>query len=259
MVLLDDVVWDWIAQYDCSERYRKDLRQAFRSLLQPCGSDITMGSLPKALAKYREITRQKPRMFNKIRAAAQAYVRDTKGRHSNLWRAMSAVGSFQVPPQETHSVTPSELAERTITLDTPLRLMIWTMALTGMGPGEYWGPWELLDDRVRILGTHRAGRNRSVPKVTGNLVPPLVGYRLLGDALKRAGGIRLYVLRRSTSRWMEEAGIARTRRKLYMGHGTRDVTDLYEGHEVSQYLPEDAARLQQYCGDCTPKLEEQGG
>ena len=48
---------------------------------------------------------------------------------------------------------------------------------------------------------------------------------------------------------MEEAGIPRARRRLYMGHGARDVTDLYEVHRVTSFLREDTARL----ADCLGK------
>ena len=33
---------------------------------------------------------------------------------------------------------------------------------------------------------------------------------------------------------------------MYLGHRSKDVTDLYERHEVTQYLEEDAERLRAY-------------
>jgi hypothetical protein len=55
---------------------------------------------------------------------------------------------------------------------------------------------------------------------------------------------------------MEEAGIPRTRRRLYLGHGAKDVTDLYEVHDVTAYLAEDAARLGRYLDESvTPGLQ----
>jgi hypothetical protein len=35
---------------------------------------------------------------------------------------------------------------------------------------------------------------------------------------------------------------------MYLGHGTRDVTDLYERSEVESYLAADAAKLRAYLG-----------
>ncbi len=48
--------------------------------------------------------------------------------------------------------------------------------------------------------------------------------------------------------WLEGAGIPRTRRKLYMGHGKTDVTDLYERHDVERFLAEDGEKLRTYLG-----------
>ena len=42
--------------------------------------------------------------------------------------------------------------------------------------------------------------------------------------------------------------LARTRHKLYLGHGKTDVTDLHEWHEVKAFVAEDQAKLQAYIG-----------
>ena len=42
---------------------------------------------------------------------------------------------------------------------------------------------------------------------------------------------------------MVAAGTPRIRRKLYIGHEITDMHDHYEGHEVKEFLEEDAARL----------------
>ena len=55
--------------------------------------------------------------------------------------------------------------------------------------------------------------------------------------------------------WMEEAGIQRTRRKMYHGHGVKDVTELYERHEVAAFLDSDADLLRQHLGDEKRHLE----
>jgi hypothetical protein len=48
---------------------------------------------------------------------------------------------------------------------------------------------------------------------------------------------------------MEQAGIPRTRRRLYLGHGVRSVTDLYERHQVDAFLADDAAKLRAFLGE----------
>jgi hypothetical protein len=46
-----------------------------------------------------------------------------------------------------------------------------------------------------------------------------------------------------------------SRRMLYMGHGKRDVTDLYEKHEVAAFLAGDAEKLKALVGATeTPTL-----
>lgn len=72
--------------------------------------------------------------------------------------------------------------------------------------------------------------------------------RLFADAIRKAtsGSVQPYDLRRTYATWMEAAQIPRTRRRQYMGHSTGDVTDIYEQHEVDQYLIDDAAKLEEF-------------
>lgn len=59
--------------------------------------------------------------------------------------------------------------------------------------------------------------------------------------------------RRTYANWLEAAGITRTRRRLYMGHGVGDVIGLYELHEVASFLAADGATLRAFVGvDPTP-------
>jgi hypothetical protein len=54
---------------------------------------------------------------------------------------------------------------------------------------------------------------------------------------------------------MEEAGITRTRREHYMGHGPKTMTDRYERHEVTAYLQGDAKRLLEYIGEAQKQIK----
>ena len=69
--------------------------------------------------------------------------------------------------------------------------------------------------------------------------------RRFAKALRDASSetVQPYDLRRTYATWMEAAQIPRTRRRQYMGHSLGDVTDIYEQHEVEQYLAEDASKL----------------
>jgi integrase len=94
-------------------------------------------------------------------------------------------------------------------------------------------------DRVAIHGTKRDGRDRIVPRVS-NPTRRSMGWDQYGDALK-ALGLQPYDARRGFSHLMEEAGITRIRRKMYMGHALGDVTGGYEKAEVSAFCVGDSA------------------
>src|SRR6185312_6313905 len=113
-----------------------------------------------------------------------------------------------------------------------------TMAVTGMRPNEMWGKWSVEADRVRIHGTKTTGAERVVPRVPGHLAPPRITYRAFREALAQAtdGQMTPYDLRRTYANWLESAGVIRTHRRLYLGHGAKDVTDLYEWKEIEGFL-----------------------
>src|SRR5260370_550934 len=67
------------------------------------------------------------------------------------------------------------------------------------------------------------------------------------SALRRIG-LTPYQARKTFDRWLQAAGIPRVRRKRYLGHGKRDVTDDYEFYEVTEYLRDDAAKLRAALG-----------
>ena len=152
-------------------------------------------------------------------------------------------------PQRTkHPLTPDEVREIASKLHPRYGQMVWAMALTGMGPEEYWSlRWHQYADRVHIVGTKRAGRVRDVP-CAHSVTPPSIMYAAFRRYLREAseGRATPYDLRRTYANWLESAGVPRTRRRLYMGHGTKDVTDLYEFHEITAFLKEDAERLKSY-------------
>lgn len=91
---------------------------------------------------------------------------------------------------------------------------------------------------------------RDVPLIRA-IRRPTRGYQAFRVALAEASGetVEPYDLRRSYATWLEAAGIPRTRRKLYLGHGATSVTDLYERHHVDSFLVEDAERLRQFIGE----------
>ena len=126
------------------------------------------------------------------------------------------------------------------------------MCCTGMMPDELWGEqWRVGPNYIHIMGTKQEARDRKVPRICTPTMPLLRQPTTFNHALTKAtnGTVQPYDARRTFLHWMEEARITRTRRKIYAGHSVKDVTDLYERHEVAAYLETDADLLREYLGE----------
>ena len=234
----------------CGERHRASLKTSARHISEAAGTGATIADLSAALRKLRAtLGGDHARSFNVARSAAQAFARERGGRQSRLWADVANVPPLEeAGRQRGHPITPRDVAAICDQLPPDLAAMVWTLVTTGMGPAEYWsrlgGWWRDEGTHVHIAGTKREGRDRNVPRLRPPS-PPVAWEgrfrRLLSEA--SGGAVQPYDLRRSYAHWMELARIPRTRRRLYMGHGRKDVTDLYEFHEVQRFLEEDAATL----------------
>lgn len=266
---LRDALLAWLETADCGTRQRAAHRTAVNHVTAVLTPDAQMGELPAALRAVRERLRAAHHapQFNRDRASLQAFVRDTLGRTHPLYAAITDVDALVERKQRVNNPqTPAEVAALAARLADPVhRAAVFGMALTGMGPGEFFGRWTVHADRVHVAGTKREGRVRDVPRVRVDLWqaprPPRSedaawSARKFADALKGAtsGAVQPYDLRRSYATWLELAGVPRTRRRLYLGHSAGDVTALYEYQDVARYLAEDAARLAGHLGDSLPAL-----
>ena len=126
--------------------------------------------------------------------------------------------------------------------------MWWAMCCTGMGPDEYWGGWHVEGDRICIHGTKTEARERFVPFVVPISTPDLTPSGMHSRFRKLDLKVTLYDARRSYTLWMIEAGIPRIRRMMYLGHEITEVHDLYEEHEIGEFLETDALRLRKFIG-----------
>lgn len=240
----------WIAKKECSEAHRLSLSQSLRHLTSGTASTShTVAGLPTVLSALRDRFQGKhPRSFNLARAAAQAFAKTTAGRNSKLWQDITAIEVLKVTQQRSKKpLTPNELETLMWKLRWPMNDIAAGMAFTGMGPSEYWGNWEPVRHGYAVHGTKREGRDRLVPYFS-MIQRPQVQYAAFRRALRDAsdGQVKPYDLRRTFANALEAAGIPRTRRKMYLGHGAKDVTDLYERHEVERFLVEDGERLAKY-------------
>jgi len=254
----------WVLAKDCSMAHKRSLVQSLRHLLakpvpSPFGAASlaavtkklprkTVGDLPALLLAARLRLATHPRSFNIARAACQAFLRETLKRSHPLWVAVTDVEPLAVRAvRAKRPQTVAGLLAICQVTDDATTAALWAMATTGMGPGEYWGAWERTANGIAIHGTKREGRDRTVPDV-GQCQPPALSRQAFEDRLIEQTGAALtpYDLRRTYANWLEAAGIIRARRRMYLGHGAHDVSDLYEWHDVLQFLAADAKTLRRW-------------
>ena len=240
---------EWVKGAETGKWNRQGRRYAVAAILRLARKGATVQDLPQLVRDYSAVAKG-PAMFNRTRAAMMAFVRDTLGRSHPIYGKIMDVRVKREAKRQGNPQTVKQLAALAEKLHPAYAAIAWAMALTGMGPGELWGAWSMKKDRIHISGTKRAGRVRDIPLVRP-VSHPTRPYRPFLEALGEASGdtVLPYDLRKTFANWMEEAGIPRTRRKLYMGHGTTDVTDLYERHDVVRFLAEDGEKLRAFLGD----------
>lgn len=206
----------------------------------------SVADLPKLLDRLRDSLGTKhPRSFNLAKAAASAFVRGTLKKSHPLWLAVQAVEVRKVGTgREHHPLSVEQMRNLFPHPETSaVDAIAWGLATTGMRPKEYWGRWEVRADRVLVHGTKTTAAERVVPLLQRPAVPSMHRRTFENKVRERVPGIVVYDLRRTYANWLEAAGVPRTRRRLYLGHAAGDVTGLYELHEVTAFLAEDAEKL----------------
>ncbi len=239
---------EWVEDYECSDQHRKSLKDSGVYLVAAGPNNARVVDLPDAVRAFRKQTDDRARTFNLARSAAQAFIRSTLGRHSKIWQEIATIQQRKVVPKfHKNPQTVAGAMKIRDQLDPNAAEIWWTLCTTGMRPAEFWGEWSIERDQIKIVAAKREGRViRFVPLLVTPAVPTMLPSGF-DSALGRLGvKIAPYDGRRSYANWLEAAGIPRTRRKLYLGHGQTDVTDLYEWHEVKAFVAEDAARLRAY-------------
>lgn len=250
LVPLADSMRTWIVLADASPSYRESLATSLKYLIAE-KVDAKVADLPALLESLRNTLGVKhPTSFNLCRRAASRFISATLKRNHPLWAAINAVEPRKVTERRKGKhLTIKQLAQFFPNRETDaVDGIAWSMALTGIHEKEYWHDgWEIQPDRIKVNGKKRGGRDRFVPLVLAPVVPT-IHERTFTDKLRDRTSrfIQPYDLRRTFAHWMEEAGIPRSRRILYMGHKAKDVTDLYERQDVERFLKEDANRLRSY-------------
>ena len=238
----------WTDEYECSDKHRKSLKDSCAYLVA-VAPKARIVDLPESVVAFRKQTADRARTFNLARSAAQAFIRSTLGRHSKIWQEIATIQTRKVV-RKFHKNPQTVVGAMKIRaqLQPNAAGIWWTLCTTGMRPAELWGEWSVERDRVKILSAKRQDLTRFVPLLAKPASPTMTrsGFK---SALNRLSvKVVPYDGRRSYANWLESAGIPRTRRKLYLGHGQTDVTDLYEWHEVTAFVADDRAKLLAYIG-----------
>ena len=209
-------------------------------------ADAKLRDLPDLVGRLKARMLHKPRGFNYLLMTCRALARATCGEQSATYGALRAVKRLRYRAKPVHPFTRTELREIMDWLGPVRGRMLWTLCLTGMRPGEYFreGGWEVDGALIRVHGTKTAGSERVIPLVEEPVAPECSYAAFRQHLAKYPGGrVRPYRARHFYAHVCELARIPRTRRRLYLGHTSGDITSLYEWHEVTAFLKRDAARL----------------
>jgi integrase len=247
----------WHTKLKASPEYKAQIASTFKALLA-LNAKAQVGDLAKLLRQRREQCEaaETPVGFNRSKSHVQAFVRDTLGDDHKLYGEVTKVPVLPVEDTpERRGKAFEELAALLAPLPEPHASYAWSMACTGMGPKEYWGRWSRQPGLVDIRGTKRKARVRKVPLWAPGLpiVPVLSRSAFEGMWERRIGeGLGIYDLRRSFAVLMEDAGVTRSRRRIYMGHAAGDVSDLYETRELDAWREQDGAAMLALAGRWLP-------
>jgi integrase len=251
---------EWLPTADCGDKQREAHRTAINYVKATGRVSSTVADLPGIVRQVKlELAKEShAAQFNRVRSSLQRYLRDTLGRRHELYEALADIEPLEETKQRKNNpqtvAQVLELARKIAADHVPA---LWGMALTGMGPKEFFDGWRIVGAGVHVPGTKRKARDRMVPLVMGDRFTGAKGptgrgaewqARLFADAIRKAsnGSVQPYDLRRTYATWMEAAQIPRTRRRQYLGHSLGDVTDIYEQHEVEEHLAADAAKLEAF-------------
>ncbi len=232
--------------------HTRDGREAVSRALQPFGPKAMTGDLPDLVRRYREFAGARaPSSANRATDQAMAFLRDTLGKDSPLWKQLRGLPRFAERRRKPKHLEPAEFEATLEQLPPAVAAAFASMCYTGMNPKEYWGAWELLPTYIAIHGTKTRGRERIVP-IIGAVVRPTCSRDVLVWHLRKLG-LTPYNARHTYSHWLEEARLPFSRQRAYMGHSAGSMTGHYqETRELGRWVVPDAAQLLAYLGRPIP-------
>lgn len=219
---------------------------------------LLLTDLPELATQYREqcLAKKAKAEWAHTRTYLRMFVRDRAGVRSPILSALDELGPLTCL---AHTVNrrPQELPGLIAFLDTVdprVAGTLLTMALTGMGPEEFFengcDVWEEKDCRyLFIRGRKREGRARAVPFVGepfGLVWGRSTFLRHFDKAIQRLPEpqrFRPYDMRRTFAVALKRSGVDARRHAQYMGHGPRTVTQLYQDERGVVLSPENLRDL----------------
>lgn len=241
---------DWIDTHSVAPKTKTDYKNQIKRFCDVVGTALSIQDIPKAVKTYRRYCdeREIARTFNLCRATILAYLNNNFGKTHTLYRQVVEVKTLKVKSKkQAPKLSVVEFVALTDALPEEYANIARAMVLSGMRPNEVFGEWWLEKDRVVIKGTKTDRSDRIVPLVQP-IFQPTRGILAFRKRLKKfREDITPYSFRHSYLHWMELAKISRSRRTAYMGHTSlKDTTEIYEQHEVQEFLQEDAEILRNW-------------
>ena len=256
----------WLPELDVSpltrEQYQGDLERFGKA--RPTATLAEIPSMLRA-ARATALQQDKRTTFNHTRAALFSFLRDVLGSEHRITKEARQVNQLKTTPRPGNPLTPEQVRAFAVVLGKHASTL-WSLALTGMRRGEYWGErkWAVGLDRVDVFGTKSKAARRTVPLVFP-IYPPTIGYWRFLRILQQAtnGAVNVHDLRKTFASWCESSAIPQWRIDFYMGHARpSDLARLYQmPRDMTPILREDAERLRGWLGDEPPqvKLTATGG
>jgi len=261
---LRQAVEEWLDVHSVKETTKRGYRSHLAGFYKKVGATDTVRDLPDQIEKFRKQCQRRgiQRSFNHVRTALLAFARAEYKRRSSLYEAIREIEPLPVKQKLKNDAVPvARIVEFTKGMSDPYQRIIWGMCYSGMRIGEFYeeegSRWEASTDRVQVFKDDPGHGNKGYTR-TAPLPFPLAKPERSITSLRRLmttrnaqlsgknSKVTPHTLRKCFMHWCSMAGIPLARRKAYAGHEAQTITDLYEKHEVDQYLTGDAHTFRRY-------------
>jgi integrase len=245
----------WARDHDVGRHSKLAYQSVLARYRRVATSRSTLADLPGLLLTLREqaVTDGKRVAWNRTRVHSLTFLRTVLGPRHQLCFAVQDIKPLKVerkvPPIMEWEDVRGFIGEMATKGRHDIAAAVRFLALTGMRLDEYFGDgrWTVVEGppkRYEIRGA-KGGTPRAIPFLVEPFLLTTVTRRTLQDTMTQyaRGRLTCHGLRRAYGRLLERAGIDRSRMKQYLGHGKRDVSDLYVWSEIRPFLAADTQKL----------------